>query len=49
MTKNYVIWMSNRIGLDPKNDPDLVFISYLYCLEILGKKMGFNKDLFGLK
>ena len=40
MTKNYVVWMSNRIGIDPKKDPDLVFISYLYCFEILGKKMG---------
>lgn len=34
--------MSNRIGLDPKKDPDLTFIPYLYCLEILGKKTGLS-------
>lgn len=45
MTKNYVVWMSNRIGIDTKKDPDLVFISYLYCFEILGRKMG-NKSNF---
>ncbi len=33
--------MSNRLGIDPKQDPDLLFISYLYCFDSLGKNMGF--------
>lgn len=31
--------MSERLKLDAKRDPDLLFIPYVYCLEIVGKKM----------
>lgn len=32
--------MAEKMNLDPKLDPDLLFVPYLYCSEIIGKNEG---------